>query len=59
MNVLSIKVAVTSVILLGLWIRGNIPKLNSMSTKCFGDKLLLHFNRSKLNPPHRNIDLCG
>ena len=58
-NMLSISVALTSVILLGLLIRGNIPKLNSMAMKRLVGKLLLYFSRSRLKSQHRNIDLFG
>ena len=56
---LSISVALTSAILLGLLIRGNIPKLNIMSMKRLVGKLLLYFSKSRLKSPHRNIDLFG
>ena len=58
-NMFSINVALTSVILLGLLIRGNIPKLNIMSMKRLVGKLMLYFSRSRLKSPHRNIDLFG
>ena len=56
---LSINIALTSVILLGLLIRGNIPKLNIMSIKRLVGKVILYFSRSRLKSPHRNIDLFG
>ena len=58
-NMLSINVALTSVIFLGLLIRGDIPKLNIMSMKRLVGKLMLYFSRSRLKSPHRHIDLFG
>ena len=58
-NMLSINVALTSVILLGLLSRGNIPKLNIMSMHRLIGKLLLYFSRYRVKYPHKNIHVFG
>ena len=55
-KMLSIIVALWSVILVGLSINGYSPKLNIMSTQFFVGVLSLYFRRSMLRSPHTNFD---